>query len=87
VDPAGLSLTGNKLTGSYRSGSGTIEFSAIIKRESMSGTATLPDGTRLSFSGTRTSKSAGPGEEGKKDGDRGDDSDGVEHDDPMGGAR
>jgi hypothetical protein len=86
VDLTGLALTGNKLTGAYRAEGGTVEFSAIIKRESMSGTATFPDGRRLFFSGTRTSKSAGPGEEQEREHER-DGDDGVEHDDPMGGAR
>jgi len=100
VELTGLSITGNKLTGSYRGGGGTIDFSAIVKRDSMSGSATMPSGEKVSFSGTRTSRSAGPGEdeeEGHRRGggrgsggdgndDRRDDG-GIEHDDPMGGSR
>jgi len=90
VEMTSLSMTGNKITGSYRAGGGTIEFSAIVKRDSMSGSATLPSGEKASFSGTRTSRNPGLTEEGNEDGreeggrrERG----GSEHDDPEGGAR
>jgi hypothetical protein len=61
VELTGSRLTGNKLTGSYRGGGGTIEFSAIVKRDSMSGSASMPSGEKVSFSGTRDVALGGPG--------------------------
>ena len=102
VDLTSLSLTGNKLSGAYRAGSGTIEFSAIVKRDSMSGTATLPSGEQLFFSATRTSRTVGPSEADEREesrdrndeqdedhehGDEHDDDHGMGHHDPRGGAR
>lgn len=60
VPLSGLSLTGNKLTGSYTSGgSGTVEFKWIIKGDEVAGSVTLPDGQTVSLSGKRTAKPEG----------------------------
>ena len=55
-----MTLTGNKLTGSYAAGSfGNVEFLWIIKGEEVTGSITLPNGTKATFSGKRTAKPAG----------------------------
>lgn len=60
VTLADLSLTGNRLTGSYTAGSyGTVEFTLIIKGEDLSGSLSLPNGSKVSTSGTRTAKPEG----------------------------
>jgi hypothetical protein len=56
----GLSLTGNKLTGSYKPGSsGAVDFTWIIKGEELSGTSVLPEGTKITYSGRRVAKPEG----------------------------
>lgn len=55
-----LTLTGNKLTGSYAAEKlGMVEFTWIIKGEDMSGSSILPDGGKVSYSGKRVAKPEG----------------------------
>src|SRR5439155_23345342 len=44
VPLAGISLTGNRLTGSYTAGGGVVEFKWFIKGDEVTGALTLPDG-------------------------------------------
>lgn len=56
---ASLAMTGNKLTGTYTTSSGTIEFTWIIKGEQASGTSILPGGQKVTYSAKRVPKTEG----------------------------